>query len=114
MKHKEKKFFNELMDMYEFQVYNNENGKLQLNDLQSACLGDICFEEFNNEYEILERMEMYHDDYILRLLEENYDICFDSYQKWYDFLKEKNNKEYYFELNLFSLILHKKLYTENY
>ena len=114
MNKKEMKFFNELMDIYEFQVYKNENSKLQLNDLQGACLGNICDEEFNDEYEILERLGVYHDDYILNLLEEDYDICFDTYQEWYDFLKEKNNREHYFELNLFSLILYKKLYNENY
>jgi hypothetical protein len=114
MNKKEKIFFEELLDMYEFETYKNENGKLQLNDLQGACLGGICGEEFSNEYEILERMEIYHDDYILRILEEDYDISFDTYQEWYDFLKDKNDKKDYFELNLFSLILYKKLYTENY
>ena len=114
MNEKEIKFLNELLDMYEFEVYKNENGKLQLNDLQGACLGDICFDEFNDEFEILERMEMYHDDYIIRILEEDYNISFDNYKEWYDFLKKKNNKKDYFELNLFSLILYKKLYTENY
>ena len=114
MNEKEIRFFNELLDMYEFEAYKNENGKLQLNDLQGACLGGICGDEFNDEFEILERMETYHDDYIVELLQEDYDIVLGTYQEWYDFLKEKNNKEHYFELNLFSLILYKKLYTENY
>lgn len=71
--------FEELMDLYEFRVHieTNEDGEeiLKLEDLQRGNLGDIESEEFNDFYEILERMEAYHNDYIIRALDE----CLDYY-----------------------------------
>lgn len=74
MTKREKEIFDDLMDLYEFQVYTNEQGLLQVNDLQYACLGDICDEIFKDEWEILERMETYHEDYIIRGIEDYVDI----------------------------------------
>jgi len=110
MNEKEQRYFIGLMDLYEFEVYMNAKGKLQVHDLQGACLGDICDEQFNDEYEILERMEIYHNDYILRGIEETFDVAFDNYQGYYDYLKKQNDDEFNFELNILSLILYKKLY----
>lgn len=71
--------FKELMELYEFRVYKatNENGDeiLKVYDLQGGNLGDIESDEFNDCYDILERMECYHDDYIVRALED----CLDYY-----------------------------------
>lgn len=100
----EKKVFDDLMDLYEFQVYTNEKGLLQVNDLQYACLGDICSEEFDDEYDILERMEIYHEDYIIRGLEETFDISFDTYVEWLEFLKTQDHNEYGYDIAVLSLI----------
>ena len=71
--------FEQLMDLYEFRVHieTNEDGEeiLKLEDLQRGNIGDIESEEFNDYYEILERMEIYHNDYIIRALDE----CLDYY-----------------------------------
>lgn len=64
--------FEQLMDLYEFRVHieTNEDGEeiLKLEDLQRGNIGDIESEEFNDYYEILERMEAYHEDYIVDAL----------------------------------------------
>jgi len=113
MNKEQKEFFLEIMDLYEFEVYENDKGKLQVRDLQGACLGDICYEHFKDEFEIIDRMEIYHQDYILRVVEDEYDVHFSNYEGWYNFLKKENPEHYLFELNLLSLILFKKLYNED-
>lgn len=71
--------FEELMDLYEFRVHieTNEDGQeiLKLEDLQMGNIGNIESEEFNDYCEILERMEIYHEDYIVDAL----DRCLDCY-----------------------------------
>ena len=102
-------FFNLLMELYEFEVYRSDNGKLMVDDLQGACLGDICSEQFDDEFEILERMEIYHNDYIMRPIEDEYDISFNTYEEWYEFLKDKNEST---ALQLISMLIYKKLPKE--
>ena len=100
----QKQVFDDLMSLYEFSVYENENGKLQVSDLQYACLGDICSEEFDDEFDILERMEIYHEDYIIRGLEETFDFSFDTYGEWLEFLKTQDHEEYGYDIAVLSLI----------
>lgn len=100
----EKKVFDDLMSLYEFEVYQNEQGLLQVNDLQYACLGDICSETFKDEWEILDRMDIYHNDYILGALEETFDFSFDTYGEWLEFLKTQDHEEYGYDIAVLSLI----------
>jgi cobalamin biosynthesis Co2+ chelatase CbiK len=109
MNDRERFVFNDLMDAYQFEVIHNDDGTLSVYDLQHACLGDICDEIFKDEFEILERMEMYHEDYIIRLLEEDFNIYFDTYGEWLQFLKEQNNDEYAYDIAILSLIVNKRL-----
>lgn len=110
MTKRERDIFNDLMDLYEFEVYTNEQGQLQVYDLQGACLGDICSETFKDEWEILERMEIYHEDYIIRAIEEDLDVSFDTYGEYLDYLKALDNKdEYGYDIAVLSLIVNKKL-----
>jgi hypothetical protein len=109
MTDRERFVFNDLMDAYQFEVIHNDDGTLSVYDLQHACLGDICDEIFRDEFEILERMDMYHDDYIIRLLEEDFNIYFDTYGEWLQFLKEQNNDEYAYDIAILSLIVNKRL-----
>lgn len=104
MTQREKEIFDDLMSLYEFEIYKNENEKLQVKDLQYACLGDICSEEFDDEYDILERMEIYHEDYIISGLEETFDVSFDTYVEWLEFLKTQNHDEYGYDIAVLSLI----------
>ena len=70
-------FFNQLLDVYEFELYtktNKENEKIfMLNDMQGGNLGGIEQEEFETLEDIMDRLDSYHEDYIYRSLEERYD-----------------------------------------
>ena len=78
--------FKELMELYEFRVYKatNENGDeiLKVEDLQRGNIGDIESDEFNDCCDILERMECYHDDYIVESLANCLDCCDDIADEW--------------------------------
>jgi hypothetical protein len=93
MTQREKEIFNDLMDLYEFEVYTNEQDKFQVNDLQGACLGDICDDIFNDEWEILERMETYHLDYIINGLENTFNLSFDTFEEWVELLEREDLEE---------------------
>lgn len=79
--------FEQLMDLYEFRVYKEKNEDrqeiLKVQDLQGGNLGDIESEEFADYCEILERMEAYHNDYIVRAIDEclNY-YCKKEAREW--------------------------------
>jgi len=105
MKKREKQVFNDLMDMYEFRVSKNKNGSLSLEDLQSANLGGICDVSYRNEWEILDRMEMYHDDYIIRVIQDEYDVNFNTYQEYADFLEKENYKENSYTIEILKLFI---------
>jgi hypothetical protein len=109
MTDRERFVFNDLMDAYQFEVIHNDDGTLSVYDLQHACLGDICDEIFKDEFEILERMEVYHLDYIINGLEETFDNYFDTYGEWLQFLKEQNEEEYGYDIAILSLIVNKRL-----
>lgn len=65
-------FFNQLLEAYEFELYtktNKENKKVfMLNDMQGGNLGGIEQEEFETLEDIMERLDIYHEDYIYRSL----------------------------------------------
>jgi hypothetical protein len=109
MTKREKAVFDDLMSLYEFEVIHNDDDTLSVYDLQHACLGDICDEIFKDEFEILERMEVYHLDYIINGLEETFDNYFDTYGEWLQFLKEQNEEEYGYDIAVLSLIVNKRL-----
>ncbi len=69
-------FFEELLRFYDFQVYidnekEHENIKVfKLKDIQSGYLGDIGNDEFVNLFGIIDRLEVYHIDYIFDTIAE--------------------------------------------
>lgn len=105
MNKKDRELFLSMLDLYEFELYVNDNGLLQLYDLQGACLGDICSDEFRTEFEVIGRLEVYHEDYLIRDLEEQYDISFYYYDDWVEFLEEQNDNENEYTLSLLKLIV---------
>lgn len=104
MTKREKAVFDDLMSYYEFDVIQNDDNTLSVYDLQHACLGNICDEIFKDEFEILERMTIYHEDYIIRGLEETFDTYFDTYKEWLQFLKQQNDDDYDYDIAVLSLI----------
>jgi hypothetical protein len=109
MTKREKAVFDDLMSLYEFEVIHNDDDTLSVYDLQHACLGGICDEIFKDEFEILERMEVYHLDYIINGLEETFDNYFDTFGEWLQFLQEQNEEEYGYDIAVLSLIVNKRL-----
>ena len=69
-KNKEKivKFFREILEVYNFQIIIDINKDLEnvfrLNDIQKGDLGGIEREEFLTLADIIERLEIYHKDYV--------------------------------------------------
>lgn len=111
------KIFGEMLDLYEFRVFKakNEDGEevLKLEDLQGANLGDIESEEFADYMQIVDRMSIYHNDYIVRDLEEYLDAIGIKYS--YSTLEEllnicveniKELEDYRFDIDCLYLITH--------
>ena len=70
-------FLNELLDLYEFELWIdiNSNGEkiFRLNDMQGANWSNIEQEEFSTLADIVDRLDSPHQDYIYRSLEERED-----------------------------------------
>lgn len=68
------KFFKEMLNVYEFDLIidTNENFKsvFKLKDLQGGNLGGIEQENFYTLQDIIDRLDVYHHDYIYKTLDE--------------------------------------------
>lgn len=86
-------FLLQLLDLYEFDLYvedwedNEEEGEyfkwqkvFRLSDLQGANLWNICYDQFINLAQVLDRMDIYTNDYIFEPLYD-YWIEFGSYKE---------------------------------
>lgn len=86
-------FLLQLLDLYEFDLYvedwedNEEEGEyfkwqrvFRLSDLQGANLWNICYDQFINLAQVLDRMDIYTNDYIFEPLYD-YWIEFGSYEE---------------------------------
>lgn len=85
-----KEMFYDLMNQYEFKVYKaqDEDGNecLKLKDLQGGNLGNIESREYKDFAEILEDLEIYHNDYLVKYVSSCvYNYC-DS-ESWEDLVK---------------------------
>lgn len=110
MTKREREIFDDLMDLYQFEVIHNDDNTLSVYDLQGACLGDICDDIFKDEFAILERMEIYHLDYIIRTIEEDLGVYFDTFKEYLDYLISLDNKDDYgYDIAILSLIVNKRL-----
>lgn len=65
-------FLRQILDLYEFnlETEKDENGKLSfgLVDLQGANLWDIQSDRFYNLFGVVDRLDIYHNDYIFDAL----------------------------------------------
>ena len=71
---KQIELFNEMLDLYEFTLIHHNDNTWGLLDRQGANLGDIESDRFNTITDIIERLEVYHIDYIVYDVEEYFDI----------------------------------------
>jgi len=66
-------FFRQIMQVYDFEIMIDINKNLEnvfrLNDIQKGNLGGIEQEEFSTLADIIDRLDLYHQDYIYTPLE---------------------------------------------
>ena len=67
------KLFNEFLDLTEFRLLKHKDGTFSLEDRQCANLGDIEDDRFASASEILDRMDIYIQDYLIRDIEDALD-----------------------------------------
>ena len=95
------KNISELLDVYELDIIVNDDLTLSVYDRQGGNLGDIESEKFNTFDDIIERMDIYHNDYIVRALEEINDVNesdFDNWEDMYKYLKTQEDHNCSWEL----------------
>ena len=62
------RLFDEFLDLTEFRLLKHKDGTFSLEDRQCANLGDIEDDRFTSASEILDRMDIYIQDYIVEAL----------------------------------------------
>lgn len=68
MKNTYEKLFDEFLDLTEFRLLKHKDGTFSLEDRQCANLGDIEDDRFTSASEILDRMDIYIQYYIVEAL----------------------------------------------
>lgn len=80
--------FNELIEQYEFEIVKTKdedgNDCLKLKDLQGGNLGNIEDRKYNDYAEILDDLDTYHNDYLVKYVSDCvYEYC-DTDATWQD------------------------------
>jgi len=71
VKEKIVQFFRQIINEYDFElIVDTSKNVFRLNDIQGGNLGNIEQEEFHTLADIIDRLEIYHQDYIYRSLED--------------------------------------------
>lgn len=67
------KLFDEFLDLTEFRLLKHNDGTFSLEDQQCANLGNIEDDRFTSASEVLDRMDVYIQDYIVEALSDTLD-----------------------------------------
>ena len=101
------KLFNEFLDLTEFRLLKHKDGTFSLEDQQCANLGDIEDDRFTSASEILDRMDIYIQDYLIRDIEDaldeksiEIDCVWGEYGKYRDVIPD-----YKFDFDLLDMIV---------
>ena len=101
------KLFNEFLDLTEFRLLKHKDGTFSLEDRQCANLGDIEDDRFASASEILDRMDIYIQDYLIRDIEDALDeksieigCVWGEYGKYRDVIPD-----YKFDFDLLDMIV---------
>lgn len=73
MKNTYEKLFDEFLNITEFRLLKHKDGAFSLEDQQCANLGDIEDDRFTSASEILDRMDIYIQDYLIADIEDALD-----------------------------------------
>ena len=73
MKNTYEKLFDEFLNITEFRLLKHKDGTFSLEDQQCANLGDIEDDRFETASEVLDRMDVYIQDYLVADIEDALD-----------------------------------------
>lgn len=109
------KFFKEMLNVYEFDLIidTNENFKsvFKLKDLQGGNLGGIEQENFYTLQDIIDRLDVYHHDYIYKTLDEKENTKLNT-NDW-EFIAKKFIENENIEKVLSNIDTHKYIYLSD-
>ena len=107
MKNTYGKLFDEFLSITEFRLLKHKDGTFSLEDQQCANLGDIEDDRFASASEILDRMDIYIQDYLIRDIEDaldeksiEIDCVWGEYGKYRDVIPD-----YKFDFDLLDMIV---------
>ena len=107
MKNTYEKLFDEFLSITEFRLLKHKDGTFSLEDQQCANLGDIEDDRFASASEILDRMDIYIQDYLIEDIEDaldeksiEIDCVWGEYGKYRDVIPD-----YKFDFDLLDMIV---------
>lgn len=107
MKNTYEKLFDEFLDLTEFRLLKHKDGTFSLKDRQCANLGDIEDDRFTLASEILDRMDVYIQDYLIVDIEDaldeksiEIDCDWEEYGQYRDLIPD-----YKFDFDLLDMIV---------
>ena len=107
MKNTYEKLFDEFLSITEFRLLKHKDGTFSLEDQQCANLGDIEDDRFASASEILDRMDVYIQDYLIEDIEDaldeksiEIDCDWKEYGKYRDLIPD-----YRFDFDLLDMIV---------
>jgi hypothetical protein len=93
-----------LVSWVEFELMVNPNGTLSLYDTQHANLGNIEGDEFTTFPQVLDRLEIYFNDYIVEPICDHMGI--EDYKDWEDLLNQvRHLRDTHFDVQLLEMIV---------
>ena len=107
MKNTYEKLFDEFLSITEFRLLKHKDGTFSLEDQQCANLGDIEDDRFASASEILDRMDVYIQDYLIEDIEDaldeksiEIDCDWEEYGQYRDLIPD-----YKFDFDLLDMIV---------
>ena len=107
-KNRWEELFDEFLDLIEFRLAKYPDG-WGLVDRQGADLGDIESDRFDSAVPLIDRLEVYIQDYIVSDIAEDAECC--DYKTWTELLEfvrknmvEEDLERYHFELEVLDMI----------
>ena len=109
MKNTYEKLFDEFLDLTEFRLLKHKDGTFSLEDQQCANLGDIENDRFETASEVLDRMDVYIQDYLVVDIEDaldeksiEIDCNWEEYGQYRDLIPD-----YKFDFDLLDMIVNR-------
>ena len=107
MKNTYEELFDAFLNITEFRLLKHNDGTFSLKDRQCANLGDIEDDRFTSASEILDRMDIYIQDYLITDIEDalneesiTIDCDWKEYEKYRDLIPD-----YEFDFDLLDMII---------